>query len=136
MIAVPLLVYTTGCFARNVLPFCRRGKSFKVLERSTVQGHVGCPNNSAKAEECFLIDLVSAEQIGTVAEISQKPIQLPQGSLSAIQPPRKRSCCKRLRLENDKANGQERFLRVPAIRTSINANKEQAFEKTFPILLP
>ena len=69
-----------------------------------------CPNNSAKAAERFLIHLVSVEQIRVIAEIPQKPIQLPEGSLSAIQPPRKQSRCKRLRLENDKSNGQERFL--------------------------
>jgi hypothetical protein len=97
---------------------------------------VRCPNNSAKAEERFLVNLVSAKQISVIAEVPEKPVQLPQGSLGAIQPPGERSSCKRFRLENDKTNRQEGFLRMPPIGRSIDANEEQAFEKISPILFP
>jgi hypothetical protein len=47
-----------------------------------------CPNDSAKLEQSFFIHLVLAEQIGVIAEIAQKPIELPEGSFGAIQPTR------------------------------------------------
>src|ERR1700752_1042367 len=97
---------------------------------------MGCPNDAAKFEQSFIVNLILSEQFRVVSEIAQKPIQLPKGSFRAVQPTRKRSCCKRLRLENHKANGQEWFLRMPPIGGSIDANEEQAFESAFAILLP
>jgi hypothetical protein len=96
---------------------------------------VRCPKHPAEVQEGLLIHLVSVEQIGVIAEITQEPIQLPEGSFSAVQPPREGSSYKRLRLQNNKANRQKRFLRMPAIRSGIDSNQEKAFEKIFAILL-
>jgi hypothetical protein len=93
------------------------------------------PNDSPEVQEGFLIHLVPVEQIGVIAEIAQEPIQLPERSFGAIQPTREGSCGKRFRLENDQANGKERFLGMPAIGSSIDSNEEQALEKTVAILV-
>src|ERR1700719_1395237 len=97
---------------------------------------MGCPNDSAKFEQSFIVDLILSEQFRVVSEIAQKPIQLPKRSFGAVEPAQKRSFRKRFGLENDKPQRQERLLRMPAIGSSIDPNESQPFEKTVSILLP
>jgi len=105
------------------------------LEGPAIQGDVRGPNDSPKVQERLIIYFIAAEEVGVVAKISEEPVELPEGSFGAVQPSREGSCCKLFRLENDKANGQKWFLGVPAIRSGIDSNEEQAFEKIFAILL-
>ena len=89
IIAAPQPVLPADGFAGKLFPLHRRGKGFEVLEGSSVQSDMGCPNDSAKLQQSFLINLILVEQVGVITEITQEPIQLPEGSFGAIEPARK-----------------------------------------------
>ena len=42
-------------------------------------------NNAAKVCESFFIHLIAVKQVGIVAKVSEKPMELPKDSLAAIQ---------------------------------------------------
>src|ERR1700690_1984680 len=94
------------------------------------------PNHTAKVQQGFFIHLILAEQVGVIAEITEKPVQFPERSFGAIQPTGEWSPRKWFGLEDDKSHGQERLLRMPAVGRGIDSNQEKAFEKIFAILLP
>ena len=76
------------------------------------------PNNPAKMEESFFIDLVSAQQFQVVAKISKKPSELPKGTFGAVPESREGKCFIRSWLENGEAHGKEGLLGMPAIGSS------------------
>jgi hypothetical protein len=92
-------------------------------------------NDPAKVQEGLLIDLIAMEQVGIVAKVSKKPMQLPQSSLGAIQPAEERPVLGRLRLQNDKSELHEWFVRMFPIPSLLNANQKHAIEATFGILV-
>jgi hypothetical protein len=93
------------------------------------------PNDSAELEESFFIDLILAEQIGVISEITQEPIQLPEGSLGAVQPTGECSSSKRFRFNDDEPDRKERFQGMPAVGRGIDSNQKNTFERTIAILL-
>ena len=86
IIAVPQPVLPADGFARKLFPLRRRCKGFEVLKGSAVQRDIGSPNDSAELEQSLLINLILVEQVGVIAEITEEPIQLPEGSFGAVEP--------------------------------------------------
>jgi hypothetical protein len=66
--------------------------------------------------------LIAIQQIGIVAKVSKKPMELPQGSLGAIQPTEKGPVFRGLRLQNDKSDLYEGFVGMSTIPSSFHAN--------------
>jgi len=79
--------------------------------------------------------LIAVEQVGIVAKVSKKPMELPQGSLRAIQSAEKGPVLKGLRLQNDKSELNEGFLRMPPIRRPFHTDQKHAIETGFGILV-
>jgi hypothetical protein len=71
---------------RKFLPIGRRSKAFKVEEAATAEHGMGDSDNSPQTPQGSLVDLVPAEQVGVVAEVPEKPDELPQGSRSGVEP--------------------------------------------------
>jgi hypothetical protein len=61
-------------------------KSFEVLKGSAIASYLRGTQDTAKIEECFLIDLILAKQVRVIGEIPQEPTEFPQRSLRAIEP--------------------------------------------------
>ena len=89
IITAPKLSFSADGFARKLFPLRFGSKGFEVLERPTVQSDMGCPDDSAELWQSLLINLILVEQVGVIAEITQEPIQLPEGSFGAVEPARK-----------------------------------------------
>src|SRR5713101_6140311 len=120
--AVLLTFSVLDCSARELFPLRRRGESLKVKKGPVMQGRVGNANDSTEVEESLLIDLVLAEQVGVVTEISEEPVELPQRPFSAIQPACEGASCERLRLQDDESNHPEWFLPMPAIGSPLDTD--------------
>src|SRR5712692_5175928 len=110
--AVLLTFSVLDCSARELFPLRRRGESLKVKKGPVMQGRVGNANDPTEMEEGPLIDLVLAQEVGVVTKISEKPVELPQRPFCAIQPACEGAPCERLRLQDDKSNHPEWFLRI------------------------
>jgi hypothetical protein len=79
--------------------------------------------------------LIAVEQVGIVAEVSKKPMELPQGSFGAIQPAEKGPALKGLRLQNNKSELHKWFLLMPPIPRSFHSHQKHAIETGFGILV-
>ena len=86
------------------------------------------PDDTAEPQECLFIDLISCEQFSVVAEVTQKPAELPERSIRALEASIEGQCLIRSWLDDAKAKREERFLRMPAIGGSFHADQEQALE--------
>src|SRR5713226_8798760 len=89
------------------------------------------PDDSAKIGESFFIDLVIFEELRVVAKISKKPIEFPESSFRAVQPPRQGPGFERFRFQNNKADLYEWLLRMPSVVCLFHSNKEQSFQIVF-----
>ncbi len=52
----------------------------------TVQDGVRDANNTLQPNERFLVEFISTQQIGVIAEIAQEPAQAPQSFWCAVDP--------------------------------------------------
>src|SRR5258708_9763043 len=95
-----------------------------ILVGATVQSCIRGPDDSAKLAKCFFIDLVIHEELRVVAKVSKKPIELPESSFRAVQPPRQDPGFEGFRLQNHKLDLYEGFLWMPSIASPIHANKK------------
>jgi len=83
-----------------------------------------------KVEERFLIHLILPEQFGVIAKVAQEPIELPERSSAAVQPPGEGMCGEGFGLKDYKAENEEWLLRMPAVGSGIHAHQEEALETT------
>src|SRR5713101_4172518 len=134
--AVLLTVPVMDCCAGGLLPLSCRGKSLEVKKGPVMQGRVGNANDSSEIEESFLINLVLTEQIGVVAKISEKPVELPQRPFCAIQPACERASCERLGFQDNKSNQPKWFLRMPAIGSPLDTDEEEPLKPLLAIVCP
>jgi hypothetical protein len=105
------------------------------LVGAPIQIRVGSPNNPAEIQESLLIDLVPLEQFGVIAKISQKPIELPKGTLGAVQASREGLACESLRFEDPEAESVKRLLGMPAVGNRFDANQKESVERRWDVLL-
>jgi hypothetical protein len=101
------------------------------LVGASVQARIASPNNPTETEESLLIDLVPVEQFGVIAKISQKPIQLPKGTLGAVQATREGLACENLRFENPEAESIKRLLEMPPVGNGLNAHQKESVERAW-----
>jgi hypothetical protein len=74
------------CRAREHFPLASGCEGVEALVGTPMKGLMRRTNDAAKVNESLFVYLISMEQVGVIAEVSKKPMQLPQGSLGAIQP--------------------------------------------------
>jgi hypothetical protein len=91
------------------------------------------PHNSRETQQGFLIDFIPAEKIRVITEISQEPAKPPQGLRCAIKTARDGLAGMLFGFEDAEAQTEERLLRMPAVRSPLDPNEEQAFERIVPI---
>src|SRR5690348_8919549 len=85
-------------------------------------------DHPSQIHQSFLIDIILSEQGLVIAEVAQEPIEFPQGFWCAIEPSRETPPFIFLGFEDDEGEGEERLLRVPAIRGSFNSDQKQSLE--------
>src|SRR5271157_1322076 len=122
-------------FKGKFLPFSGRSEGFEVLEGAAVQGDMRGSEDSPKVQESLFLHFIAAEEVPVVAKISQEPIELPESSFGTVQPASDGPSGKGLGLQHHKPDGEEWFLRMPAVGSSIDTDQEQSFEETVATLL-
>ena len=82
-------------------------------------------HHAPQSEQGLVIDLFSPEQLGVVAEIAQKPAQLPQGLGGAVQAAGHEAPGQFVGFEDGEARIVIGLLLVPAILGPIDPDQEQ-----------
>src|SRR5258706_3063768 len=111
--------------AREFFPRGGRCEAVKVEERDAVHCDFANLDHAPQVDKGLVIDLIFAKQLGVVAEVAQKPTQLPHSPGRAIQPTGHEATGQMLWLEDSEADLVIRFLLVPATLRPIHPNKEQ-----------
>ena len=73
-----------------MLPLASRRETIQVEQGSAVYDRVADLDDTAEPDEAFFVDLIPAEQLGVVTEVTQKPVEFPQRSGRAIEAARNR----------------------------------------------
>src|SRR5207248_8499010 len=102
-----------------------RCKAVKVEDGDAVHHDTTDLHYAPQVDQSFVIDLSSSQQFGVIAEVAQKPVQLPHGSGRAVETPGHETAGQMFGLEDREADLVIRFLLVPAILGAINPNQEQ-----------
>jgi len=101
------------------------------LVRASAQSGIRGPDDPAKIAERFFIDLVILEELRVIAKISKKPVEFPEGPLSAIQSPSEGSSFEGLGFQNAEPDFYEWLLWMPPVASPIHADEEQSFKLVF-----
>jgi hypothetical protein len=96
-----------------------------------VQYRAGDADDSPQSQQSFLIDFVSAHQIRVIAEIPQKPVELPQSPRGAIKPARDRMSLVLLWFEDSEPDDEKCPLRMLAVIGPVDADQEYALQHVF-----
>jgi hypothetical protein len=76
----------------------------------------------------FFIHAVILEELRVVPKVPEEPIELPKGSLGAVQTTREESRFKGFGFQNDELNLHKRLLRMPPVTSPFYTNKKQTFQ--------
>jgi|SRR5580704_15462008 hypothetical protein len=109
-----------------MFPLAGRSKAVEVEQRCAIQNGVADLDHAAKANEILIVDFVVVEQVGVVAEVPQKPSELPQGFGRAIDSASKSLALDLLRFKDTEAQKVKGFLRMPTVLGSLHADEEQS----------
>ena len=82
-------------------------------------------DHATESDETLLLNLISPEQFGVIAEVAQEPGQFPEGFLGAVDATRNRASGQWLGLEDGEAEEVVRFVPVPAILSAVDPDQEQ-----------
>ena len=82
-------------------------------------------HHTLQSDQRAIVDFTPAEQFGVVAEIAQKPVQLPQRFGCAVKAAGESVALEELRLEHTKYDSLERLLCIPAVLGSLNPGEEK-----------
>jgi hypothetical protein len=115
------IVFADGGTVKQ-FPISCRSEGIEILKGAAVHRHARRSDDSAEIQESLLIDLISAEEFGVVAEIAKKPVEFPKCSVGAIQPSIERSSFERFWLDDDKSNFKKGLLFVPSIKGLFHTN--------------
>jgi hypothetical protein len=103
-------------------------KPFEIEKGAAIQGGTGSSEDSNQSNQGLFIDLVSSHQIPVVPEISQEPSQFPERLGGAIEPSGNGMAKQLFGFENGESKDKERSLRMPAVKSSFDADQEDTFE--------
>jgi hypothetical protein len=78
-----LAILSVACGSK-LFPISSGSESVEIKEGMAVQYGVRDANDSLKSEQRFFVELVSTEQIGVIAEISEEPAELAQRQRRSI----------------------------------------------------
>src|ERR1700688_500144 len=129
------MVILADGFTHAPIPFHSRSEGIQILIRAAVYSGVRGANHAAKAHQRLFIDLVARKQFHVVTKIAKKPIQFPERSLGAIEATGKGLRFGDLWIQHHKSKAKKRLLRMPAIRSVVNAYQKQAVQIAFDSLL-
>src|SRR5271157_2743507 len=130
-----LLVFTCSDGSRSeFFPIACRCESFEIQKRPAIACGARGLEDSPKANQRFLIDFVSKEQVMFIAEIPQEPIQFPQSLRRAIEPTGEGLARQFHGLHDRELEAKERFLAVPTIGGLRNPDEEHSFKDVIAIL--
>ena len=66
-------------WARRFFPLCGWREAVEVEQGSAIYD-MAEPDHTSEADQLPVIDLISAQQFGVVAEVAQEPVEFPQCS--------------------------------------------------------
>ena len=115
-------------------PVCGRGESIEIKEATAVQRGVGDSQDPTKSQQGFVVDFIPTQQIRIIAKIPEKPVELPQGLLRAIQAAVQKAALMLFRFENCKTESEKRPLRVPAVEYPLNLDEKDAVQDIVTIV--
>ena len=72
------------CRAREHFPVASGCEGVEALVGTPMKGLMRRTNDAAKVKESLFIYLILMKQVGVIAKISKKPMQLPEGFFGAI----------------------------------------------------
>src|SRR5437868_43478 len=81
-------------------------------------------DHTYESDQLFFIDFIASEQFRVIAEIAQKPIQLPQSFRGAVEPPSKGMAGEGIGFDYLKVKRVVSLLPVPAILHTSHADQE------------
>ena len=80
--------------------------------------------HALEADQRLIIDFIFSQQLGVIAEVAQKPAQLPHCFCGAVEAAADQAPGQMLRFENREANQVIGFLCMPAVSRSLNSDEE------------
>ena len=80
-------------------------------------------DDTGEPDQALLVNLISAEQLGVVNEVAQKPVEFPQRSGRAVEAACNRVSGEFFGLDDREAQEIEWFSRIPTIMRSLHANE-------------
>ena len=81
-------------------------------------------NNALQTEQSFLVEFISAQQIGVVAEVAQEPTEPLQCFGRAVDPARQGMATVLFRFENREAQQVKRSGWMPTVESPINTDEK------------
>jgi hypothetical protein len=109
-------------------PISRGSKSIEIQEGMAIQHGVRNANNALQTEQSLFVEFVSAQQVGVIAEISQKPAQSPECFGCAVNPASEGMAAVFLGFNDRESHEIKRSGRVPSIEGSFDSNQEDTFK--------
>jgi len=92
-----------------LFPLDGRREAVEIDQARAVHDRVADLDDTAEPDQAFLVDLIPAEQIGVMTEVTQKPVESPEGSGCAVEPTGNRVARKFFRFEDREAEEIEGF---------------------------
>ena len=83
-------------------------------------------HDPAKAVQCFLIELIPAQEFRIVEEVAQEPAQLPQSLGGAVESAGDGATSQFMGFDDRKPKRVERLLRMPSVLSPIHTDQEDA----------
>src|SRR5438105_396890 len=115
----------------HFFPLASRSKSIQVGQAGAMNRCVADLDDAAEPRQSCFVKLVVREEFRVIAEVPQKPAQLPQSFRSAVEPAGDRSSTELARLEDRKTQCIKRLLRVPAVLDTFHSNQEHTIGTSF-----
>ena len=83
-------------------------------------------DHALQSHDLSFVHFIASEQLGVIAEVAQKPVQLPQGFRAAIEPARKRVTSKSAGFKNVQSQRVVRLLCLPLKLRTLHLNEKNS----------
>ncbi len=113
----------------KLLPLFSACKSFQVEKRSAGDRGVSDFCDSLQIDEFSGIDFILADEFRVIPEVTQEPIEFPEGLRGAIETPGERLARELLRLDDGEAERELGLLAVVAVERANYANQKDPVGK-------
>ena len=107
------------------MPLVSWSKGIEVQKHQPSDERVTELDHPTQPDQGLIMDLTAGEEFLVVAEVAQKPVQLPKGFGSAVEAAGESAAGKRLGFEDGKDQGVIGLLLMPAMLSTGNLDQEQ-----------